>query len=76
MFRTCYGEELFVPCPLPKLEYHPLLGCPQLLIQHNRSPPYLESVSSIRILIVRHALITKNPFNVECSLVSNDTVLP
>jgi len=36
-----YREGLLAPRPTPKLEDHPLVGCPRLLIQFIRShPPY------------------------------------
>jgi len=36
-----HGEALLAPRPTPKLEDHPLVGCPRLLIQFIRSyPPY------------------------------------
>jgi hypothetical protein len=39
----------------------PLFGCPRLFIQYIRScPPYLETVSSIRKLRTRHAVVTRN----------------
>ena len=34
-----YGEELSAPRPTPKLEDHPLVGCPWLLIQNIHSYP-------------------------------------
>jgi hypothetical protein len=44
----------------------PIVGCPRLLIQYIRSyPPYLESVSSIRNLRTRHAVVTRDPPNME-----------
>jgi hypothetical protein len=44
----------------------PLIGCPRLLIQYIRSyPPYLEAVSSIRNLRTRHAVVTRDPPNLD-----------
>jgi hypothetical protein len=43
------GDELLDPRPTPQTGGPPLVGCPRLLIQYNRSyPPYLEAASSIR----------------------------
>jgi hypothetical protein len=59
-----YGEELLAPRPTPKLEDHPFVGCPWLLIQYIRSyPPYLEGISSIHNLRMRHAVVTRDPPN-------------
>jgi hypothetical protein len=59
-----YGEELLTPGPTPKLEEHPLVGCPRLLIQYIRSyPPCLKGVSSIRNLRTRHAVVRRDPPN-------------
>jgi hypothetical protein len=42
----------------------PFFGCPRLLIQYIRSyPPYLEAVPSIRNLMTRHAVVTRDPPN-------------
>jgi hypothetical protein len=61
-----YGEELLAPRPTPKLEGHPLVGCPRLLIQYIRNyPSYLEGVSSIRNLRTRHAVVTRDPPNMD-----------
>jgi hypothetical protein len=42
LHNSCfYGEALLAPRPTPKLEDHPLVGCPRLLIQFILSyPPY------------------------------------
>jgi hypothetical protein len=46
-----------------------LVGCPRLLIQYIRSyPPELEGVSSIRNLRTRHAVVTRDPPNVNTVL--------
>jgi hypothetical protein len=43
-----------------------LFGCPRLLIQYIPSySPYLEAVSSIRNLRTRHALVTRDPPNID-----------
>jgi hypothetical protein len=56
-----YGEALLALRPTPKLEDHP---CPPLLMQYIRSyPPKLEGVSSIRNLMTRHAVVTRDPPN-------------
>jgi hypothetical protein len=39
-----YGEELLAPRPTPKLEDHPLSGCPRRLIQYIRSYPPHQAV--------------------------------
>jgi hypothetical protein len=40
------------------------VGCPRLLIQYIRSyPPCPEAVSSIRNLMTRHAVVTRDPLN-------------
>jgi hypothetical protein len=55
-----YGEEL-APRPTPKLEDHPLSAV-STAIQYIRSyPPYLETISSIRNLRTRHAVVTRDP---------------
>jgi hypothetical protein len=47
------------PQPNPQAGVQPLVGCPRLFIQYIRSyPPYLETVSSIRNLRTRHAVVT------------------
>jgi len=39
------GDELLTPSPTPKLEDHPLVGCPRLLIKYICSyPSVLEAV--------------------------------
>jgi hypothetical protein len=69
--------------PSPQTGGPPLVGCPQLLIQHIYSyPPYPESVSSIQDHRTHHAMVTRNPLNradrdiieekkAECSLKRN-----
>jgi hypothetical protein len=43
-----------------------LIGCPRLLIQYIRGySPYLEAVSYIRNLSTRHAVLTRDPPNME-----------
>ncbi|KDR20055.1 hypothetical protein L798_05448 [Zootermopsis nevadensis] len=40
----------------------PLVGCLRLLIQHiHNYPPYLKAFSSIRNLRTRHAMVTRDP---------------
>jgi hypothetical protein len=54
-----YSEELLAPRPTPQAGGPPLVGCLQLLIQYIRSyPPYLEAVSSICNVRMRHAICT------------------
>jgi hypothetical protein len=61
-----YGEELLAPTPNPHAVGPLIVGRPRLLIEYIRSyPPYLEAVSSIRIMRTRHALVTRNPPNME-----------
>jgi hypothetical protein len=43
-----------------------LVSCPLLLIHYIRSyPPYLEAVSSVRNLRTRHAVVTRDPTNMD-----------
>jgi hypothetical protein len=43
-----------------------LVSCSRLLIQYIGSyPPYLEAISSIRNLRARHAVVTRDPPNME-----------
>jgi hypothetical protein len=59
------------PTPNPQDGGPPLVGCPRLLIQYIRSyPPYLEGVSSIHNLRTRHAVVTRNPPDMEKLAVS------
>jgi hypothetical protein len=52
--------------PNPQAGGPPLVGCPLLLIQYICSyPPYMEAVSSIRNLSTRHAVVTRDPPNME-----------
>jgi hypothetical protein len=52
------------PMANPQAGVPPLIGCPRLLIQYNRScPPYMEAVSSIRNLRTRCILVTRDPLN-------------
>jgi hypothetical protein len=54
------------PPPNPQAGGPPPVGCPRLLIQYIRSyPPYLEAVSSIRNLWTRHAVVTRDPLNMD-----------
>jgi hypothetical protein len=51
-----YGEELLPSDPTPPPGGPPFVGCPRLLVQYIRSyPPYLEVVSSVCNLRMRHA---------------------
>jgi hypothetical protein len=55
--------------PNPQAGDSPLVGCPRLFIQYIRSyPPYLEDVSSIRNLRTRHAVVTRDPLNMDCRI--------
>jgi hypothetical protein len=57
-----------VVSPPPNLQAGgpPLVGCPRLLIQYIHSyPPYLEAFSSIRNLRTCHAVVTRDPLNME-----------
>jgi hypothetical protein len=59
--------------PNPQAGGPPLVGCSQLLIQHIHSyPPYVESVSSIRNLRTRHAVVTRVPLNLSSCLLSKN----
>ena len=41
---TIYGEELLAPRPIPKMEDHPFVCCPRLLIQYSQLLSTLEAV--------------------------------
>jgi hypothetical protein len=57
------------PTPNPPTGGPPPVGCPRLLIQYIRSyPPYLEGVSSIRNLRTHHAVVTRDPPNMEVKI--------
>jgi len=57
---------LVSPMPTSKLENNPLPAVPQLLIQYIHSyPPYLEAFSSIHNLRMCHAVVTRDPPNME-----------
>jgi hypothetical protein len=61
--RSCY------PTPNPQARGPPLVGCPRLLIQYIRSyPPHLETISSVRNLRTRHAVVTRDPPNMVSNL--------
>jgi hypothetical protein len=48
----------------------PLVDCPQLLLQYIHSyTPYLEAVSSIRNRRMRHAMVTRDPPNMEMCVI-------
>jgi hypothetical protein len=48
--------------PNPQAGEASIVGCPRLLIHYIRSyPPYLEAISSIRNLRMRHAVMTTDP---------------
>jgi hypothetical protein len=52
--------------PNPQAGGPPLVGCPRLLIKHIHSyPPYPEAIPSIRNLRMRHALVTRDPPNMD-----------
>jgi hypothetical protein len=52
--------------PNPQVGGPPLVGHPQLRIQYIHSyPPKLEGVPSIRNLGTRHAVVTRDPPNME-----------
>jgi hypothetical protein len=57
-------ERLIAPRPTPKLEGHPLSAVRDYLFNiFAVTPPYLESLSSIRNLRTRHAVVTRDPLN-------------
>jgi hypothetical protein len=59
------------PTPNPQAGGSPLVGSPRLLIQYIRSyPPYLEGVSSIRNVRTRHAVVTRDPPNMDYGILS------
>jgi hypothetical protein len=52
------------PPPNPQAGGPPTVRCPRLLMQYIHSyPPYLEAVSSICNLRMRHAMVTVDPLN-------------
>jgi hypothetical protein len=54
------------PTPSSEAGGPPIVDSPRLLIHYIRNyPPYLESVSSIRNLRTRHAMVTTDPPNIE-----------
>jgi hypothetical protein len=60
------SRGVFSPTPNPQAGGPSLVGCPRLLIQYIRSyPQYLETVSSIRNLRTRHAVVTRDPPNMD-----------
>jgi hypothetical protein len=69
MFRNKLGVLrwwVFSPQPNPQAGEPTPVGCPRLLIHYIRSyPPYLEAVSSIRNLRTRHAVVTRDPLNMD-----------
>jgi hypothetical protein len=57
-----------VVSPTPNLQAGglPLVNCPWLFIQYICSyPPYLEAIPSIRNVRTRHAVVTKDPLNMD-----------
>jgi hypothetical protein len=65
------------PLPNPQAGGPPLVGCPRLLIQYIRSyPPYLDAFSSIRNLRTRHAVVTRDPLNMEINILTNVKTCP
>jgi hypothetical protein len=55
-----------IPPPNTQAGGPPPVGCPRLLIQYiRRYPPHLESVSSICNPRTRHAVVTRDPLNIE-----------
>jgi hypothetical protein len=62
----CFFWRVVNPTPNPQAGGSLLDGCPRLLIQYIRScPPYLEAVSSIRNLRTGHAVVTRDPLNIQ-----------
>jgi hypothetical protein len=60
---------VFSPKPNPQAGGPPPVGCTRLLIQYILSyPPYLETVSSIRNLRTRHAVVTGDTLNLGLQL--------
>jgi hypothetical protein len=60
-----YGEELLAPRPTPMLEDHPLSAARDCLLYIRSYSPYPEGVSSIHNLRTRHAVVTRDPPNME-----------
>jgi hypothetical protein len=58
-----YGKELLAPRPTPKLDDHPLSAVCDCLFNIFACPPYLEAISSIRNLMTRHTVVTRDPPN-------------
>jgi hypothetical protein len=65
--RNRFMRSCKPPRPNPPLAGGPpLVYCPRLLIQYIRSyPPYLEDASSIRNLRTSHAVVTRDPPNMD-----------
>jgi hypothetical protein len=60
--------------PNPETGGPPLVGCPRLIIRYIRSyHPYLEAVFSIGNLRTRHAMVTRDPLNMENVLYIRNT---
>jgi hypothetical protein len=58
-------REIGSTSQVPQCEGPPIVGCPRQYIEYNRSyPPYLETVSSIRISRTRRSVETWGPHNV------------
>jgi hypothetical protein len=67
-FLTWYIFTARRSCPTPNHQSGgpPLVGCPRLLNQYIRSySPYLEAFSSVRNLRTLHAMVTRDPPNME-----------
>jgi hypothetical protein len=61
-----YGGGFLAPPPNPQAGGPPPVDCPLLFIQYIRSyPPYLEAVASIRNPRTRHAVVTRDPLNMD-----------
>jgi len=63
MFVFCkpasfYAEELLVPCPTPKLDYHPLLAVCDCLFHIFMATLHIIGCSSIFNLRMCHAIVT------------------
>jgi hypothetical protein len=62
---------IVIPTPNPQAGGPPLFGSPRLLIQYILShPPYLEGVFSIRNLRTPHAVVTRDPPNMETCIIT------
>jgi hypothetical protein len=64
-----YGEELLAPRPTPKLEDHHLSAVRDCLFNiFTVTSLYLQAVASIRNLRTRHAVLIRDPHNMDVAV--------